>query len=508
MGPDAKRLVGVGDFNAEISNVVLLPGVNQLVITAIDTLGEQTDHSVTVEFFDGITWEMPYMTDWSAAIQIADQACVVDGKWHLTGDGVRTDTSAIGYDRLIVLGDYRWLTDYEVTVPMTFHAGFPVGTGFGIAVGWHGHMENPAVSGSDQLQPLQAVRYQAIGWVRDVLTDPVLHLLDNDVMRGEVALDLDPYARHIIKMRSEYISPTVNQVSVKIWEDGTAEPDWQLTDDFDPVDGSVMLIAHQADVTFGNVEITPLSSFLLHTLTANVAGNGTIERVPDYASYSDSSQVELTAVPDAGWVFDGWSGGLSGNDNPITLTMVSDTTVTANFIPEGFKVKIQIAGTGTVLVDPDEERYADGDTVIITAVPGDGFYFYGWSRDHEGDANPDTIEVTSDLTIVATFFGVITGVDSPPSIKELTVLQNSPNPFTQKTDFQFGLPDPSDVEIRVYDVAGKRVFSTRITEAPAGWNRYLFNGRDGDGKLLPSGVYFYRIQAKDAAVTNKMVILR
>ncbi|UCG51676.1 MAG: DUF1349 domain-containing protein [Candidatus Latescibacterota bacterium] len=581
MGPDGFRLVGVGDFNAEIDFNDLVPGINDVIITAVDTLGEQTDHLVTIDYTEGITWEIPYTADWASATQISDVAYPGDGRWTLNAEGVSNLPGGVGYDRFIVMGDYRWMTDYEVTLPMTIHDGNVGGiTGLGLAIGWQGHVGAP-LQGGQYVQPRLENRYQAIGWVRDFPDDPVLQLRDDEVTHGELGISVQADVCYILKMRSEYQGPGVAHVSLKIWEDGTAEPDvWQLSDDFASRDGSILLIAHHAAATFGDVTITPLGAFPLHVLTTNVVGNGSITKVPDYAAYSDSAQVELTAVADPGWLFAEWSDGISGITNPITITMRSDTLVTANFIElpfaittnvvgggsieldpdlpgyasgdtvvvtavpqsgwdfsawsdglsgsenpdtivvEGdttvtatflqgaYTVDILIAGEGTVTVNPDKASYLPGDTIVLTALPDPNYYFYGWSDDHNGDANPDTITVDGDMSITATFFGEITGIDSPPIVKVLTVLQNSPNPFTRETYLDFGLPASSDVQIHVYDVAGRRVFTERIPEAREGWNRFLFRGHDVRGRELPSGVYFYRVQTREAVVTKKMVILR
>jgi uncharacterized repeat protein (TIGR02543 family) len=72
--------------------------------------------------------------------------------------------------------------------------------------------------------------------------------------------------------------------------------------------------------------------------------------------------VELTAVPAAGWMFDGWSGDAAGTANPISLTLDGDAVVTANFaeIPSGGGVEIRMEGEDGVLgrdmaaaADPD-----------------------------------------------------------------------------------------------------------------------------------------------------------
>lgn len=510
MGPDGFRLVGVGDFNAEIDYNDLEPGANEVVITAVDGIGEQTDQIVTINYTDGISWEMPYVANWPSATKVADAAQVGDGRWLVTDSGVRTAPNGTGYDRFLLMGEKNWVTDYEVIVPMTINTGYEW-TGVGVCIGWTGHATGGVAAGSEVRQPRVETEYQTIAWVRSFPfpTNPVLELKDDELSRGEITVPMQTGVTYVLKVRSETTAPGVSHVGVKYWQQGTPEPsNWMLSDDFASHPGSVLLIAHMADVTFGNAIIDPLPSFPLHVLSTTVPEGGSIVRLPDYAAYYDSSTVKLTAVPDEGWYFDGWSGGVSGFANPATIMMVRDTAVTAHFGRKSFSLRTWVSGDGSIVVDPEAAQYLYGDAIVLTAEPEPGSYFYGWYGDHSGNANPDTITVTGDMKITAMFFGEITGIDSPPAIETLTVLQNSPNPFARETHFNVGLPKTADVEINVYDVAGRRVFSTRIPNANAGWSRFLFPGNDQNGAPLPSGVYFYRVKTHDASVTNRMVILR
>jgi uncharacterized repeat protein (TIGR02543 family) len=69
----------------------------------------------------------------------------------------------------------------------------------------------------------------------------------------------------------------------------------------------------------------------MHTLTVTVIGNGTVAKDPDLPLYTDGRVVQLTAVPDLGCAFSGWSGNLTGSTNPNTIIMDGDKTVTATF---------------------------------------------------------------------------------------------------------------------------------------------------------------------------------
>jgi tartrate-resistant acid phosphatase type 5 len=68
------------------------------------------------------------------------------------------------------------------------------------------------------------------------------------------------------------------------------------------------------------------------TLTLNVIGQGSISKVPDQAQYDAGTVVQLTAIPDAGWQFAGWSGDLIGTTNPVNVTMGVNKSITATFV--------------------------------------------------------------------------------------------------------------------------------------------------------------------------------
>ena len=64
----------------------------------------------------------------------------------------------------------------------------------------------------------------------------------------------------------------------------------------------------------------------------NKVGNGNVTLSPSGGTYYAGTVVQLTAVPDSGWSFSGWSGDLSGTTNPTTITMNGNKAVMANFV--------------------------------------------------------------------------------------------------------------------------------------------------------------------------------
>ena len=84
-------------------------------------------------------------------------------------------------------------------------------------------------------------------------------------------------------------------------------------------------------------------------------------------------------MPDPGYHFTGWSGDLSGTNNPENITMDSDKTVTATFALNTYTLDVTVVGSGSVTRDPDQPTYDHGSSVQLTATPALGWTFVGWA---------------------------------------------------------------------------------------------------------------------------------
>ncbi len=86
---------------------------------------------------------------------------------------------------------------------------------------------------------------------------------------------------------------------------------------------------------------------------------------------------------------------------------------------------------------------------------------------------------------------------------DFSLYQNYPNPFNPTTTIKYSLPVSSKVVLKVYDISGREI-STLVNEVKdAGTYEAQFNGSS-----LASGVYFYRLQAKNYTETKKFVLLK
>jgi hypothetical protein len=86
--------------------------------------------------------------------------------------------------------------------------------------------------------------------------------------------------------------------------------------------------------------------------------------------------------------------------------------------------------------------------------------------------------------------------------------QNYPNPFNSATTLRFALPQSRDVELAVYNLAGQQVATLVQGWRQAGVYTVRWDGRDGSGRALASGVYLYRLEAGNEVQTRKLVLLQ
>jgi regulation of enolase protein 1 (concanavalin A-like superfamily) len=260
LGPNNRRLQAPGDFNADIPYAELGPGANTVRLTARDLAGNVTTRDVTVTRQSGAA-TLPFTTDWGSASRIGDHGQVVDGKWRLEGDTVRVDR--MGYDRIVAVGDTSW-HDYEMTVPVTVH-GLGPGNGsylsgnslVGFGLNWRGHQQVNNEQPGYMWYPTGA-----LGWYRWYETTPRFELFGNgnSPVQRHSRTQLQFGRTYMFKARSDTVAGGV-QYSWKVWPQGQAEPAaWDLTllEDSGPATGSLILIAHHADVQFGNVTVTSI----------------------------------------------------------------------------------------------------------------------------------------------------------------------------------------------------------------------------------------------------------
>ncbi len=87
------------------------------------------------------------------------------------------------------------------------------------------------------------------------------------------------------------------------------------------------------------------------------------------------------------------------------------------------------------------------------------------------------------------------------------LLPNLPNPFTVRTAIPFSLAHAARVEIRIFDLAGRRLRTLDLGALAAGPHRTLWDGRGSTGELMRPGIYFVRLMVNGAAQGTRDVVM-
>jgi len=146
-----------------------------------------------------------------------------------------------------------------------------------------------------------------------------------------------------------------------------------------------------------------------HTVTINIAGDGegTTFPLPGVQSYVDGRFATLTAFPEPGSFFAGWTGDITELNPVINFFMNEDKVVTANFTTTGVTLNLAIQGQGSTTPSPGSYALATGQTVNLTALDTEtGWRFDRWEGDI-GGADPTnrflSVFMGTDRDITAVF---------------------------------------------------------------------------------------------------------
>jgi C1A family cysteine protease len=94
------------------------------------------------------------------------------------------------------------------------------------------------------------------------------------------------------------------------------------------------------------------------------------------------------------------------------------------------------------------------------------------------------------------------------SPNDFSLSHNYPNPFNPSTTIEYELGKESHVDISIFNLLGQKVNTVVDEVKSSGEHSTRWDGTDYDGKQLPCGVYFYRIESRGYTDSKKMLLLR
>ena len=141
-----------------------------------------------------------------------------------------------------------------------------------------------------------------------------------------------------------------------------------------------------------------------YTLTVSSGTGGSVSSPG--GSYNQGQSVSITATPDSEYVFVNWSNG--STDNPLSITVNSNQTITANFEKRKYPLTVSITGSGTVSEEiisagKTTTEYTSGSVIRLTANASDGWSFSSWSGNVSSTQNPIEVSINEAKSVTAAF---------------------------------------------------------------------------------------------------------
>ncbi len=122
--------------------------------------------------------------------------------------------------------------------------------------------------------------------------------------------------------------------------------------------------------------------------------------------------------------------------------------------------------------------------------------------------NPSIGALIDDIEI---FEGRVTDVETPVTEaivpEKFELKQNFPNPFNMETSISYNLPEKADVKLTIFNINGEVVKVLENSAKNAGTHTIQWNGRDENGKIVGTGVYFYQLDVAGKYKNTKKLLL-
>ena len=195
---------------------------------------------------------------------------------------------------------------------------------------------------------------------------------------------------------------------------------------------------------------------------------------------------------------------IAGNSGGDVYGFESDGSIVSNFpisVPTGGQITSTLA-----LGDLD----GDGDMEVVLGVRSTEQNLI--VIDYKAAASESNLQWPNfgcDIWRSNNSMDVVTSADEPSSVPYVFGLsQNYPNPFNAQTTIEFSLGVPGQVDLSVFDLLGRRIVSLESGLLSAGRHSLIWDGANSSGKIVASGIYFYRLESPEGTKTMRMLLLK
>gem|GEM_PF-4935124 len=208
---------------------------------------------------------------------------------------------------------------------------------------------------------------------------------------------------------------------------------------------------------------------------------------------------------------------LDDQERPITL--VSEYLHEEEWV-KGLQLDWVYDETGRLVTEMIPVLYSVWDNVSCLPHPQEWFqprfenddlnyYRYHDLLERRDYSYDEAGRVTNESFYHTHIYKMITSVENTvPTPKSLTLKQNYPNPFNASTRIEYSLPQPSEVQVSIYDLRGQRVKYWSLSLQPEGLHSLRWDGLNDHQQGLSSGVYLLRVTAGTFTAAKKMLLLK
>jgi hypothetical protein len=247
------------------------------------------------------------------------------------------------------------------------------------------------------------------------------------------------------------------------------------------------------------INTVPALQFDTYAVDAPTLADSTGQGIP-YFTFMVSAMTanpfqHAESPPDSGYSVDNLTPGA-----PQNLVLAGPDDITWDPNTEDDLDYYSIYAGATSGFDPDPE-YLVGSTPDTTFTLPDslrGYYVYVTAIDFNGNESEPSNEID-----------YATAAESGSYIPAVYALhQNLPNPFNPTTTIRIDLPAAANVTLSIFNVRGQLVRQLVDEDLTAGVKKVIWDGRDGAGRSVASGIYFYSVRAGEFSDTKKMILLK